>query len=621
MSPLAGVIVVSMGIMAAIGATVAAFGHARRKPALYLFALTCSGGVLYGAATVSLLDPDLPNWMVVGAAQLGYLSASLYIASNILFLSRYSGLALARWERVLGVWLPALVTLAVCVPGLCYETERVRHYEVLGTPHLSTIPTPFAYVTVCAVALALGTLLRMAFRLRRTFFQRASMIAALALLVVLGACDMLVTLALVELPYLASTGGVAVSLAMTAHLASQWGEETRQLDSLRRSLEQGIERRSEQLRDAHFRLAHKDRLEILGSIAAAVGHEVNNPLTYVITNLAILAEEELDEETHELVVESLEGARRIARIVRDLREVIDPPQRRRPVDIEAALQAAKRTLRHRTSSNHSISIRVPTAATVLADHTQLTQIFINLFGNALDSFDADATHGVEATVETTDSEVVVRVTNDGPPIDTSIRSDAFEPFHGSKPDGLGLGLSIVRDLVHGFDGHVRLDDDRSRTTFIVELPRCEPRPEVGDTLTPGQLRGLRILLIDDEPEVGAALARMMSPATVKRVLNGFAALEELERHAFDLVLCDVMMPELTGIDLHRTLKERGEIPDSFIFMTGGAPNAEVDADLRATGVPVLYKPFELAELLALIDAPDEVITPALATDRGAHDAG
>ncbi len=604
MSAFAAVIVLSMGVMLSTAVTVATFAYARRRPALYLFSGVCVAGAIYSLASLAQLRVAASTTSVVAAAQLGYVSACVYIALNLVFLSRYTKTPLAPWERWIGLGLPGVIGVLVCVPGLFFEVDRIRTFEVLGSPHLSTVPTTFAFVPVGGIGLALVALASVAYRLRRSFFQSVPMIASLILLAVFGILDMLVTLCVLELPYVGATAGVAVSLAMAAQLASEWGEEARQLVGLRRTLEQSVEEKSDALRDAQSRLARKDRLEFLGRIAASVGHEVNNPLTYVLGNLALLDEHDLDADARELLAQSREGATRIARIVRDLRSLShqEPPSRR-PVLLREPIDAAVRTLGHRLGAHASVDIEVPTDLRVLADDTQLTQIFVNLVANAIDAFEDDGPRGIDIKATTRGDTAIVRVSNDGAPIPDVIRDQLFEPFRSTKDEGLGLGLSIVHNLVTAFDGSIRLVPDAPRTTFVIELPRCDEAPAAPSPRDDvrSRLARLEILVVDDQTEVAKAIERMLRPARVTRALNGFAALEAIEEHRFDLVICDVMMPELTGLDVLARLRERGTSLPAFVFMTGGATTPQLELALERTDVPVLYKPFSRAEVLELVD--------------------
>ncbi len=389
---------------------------------------------------------------------------------------------------------------------------------------------------------------------------------------------------------------------MAAHLASEWGAEAHQLVGLRRSLERGLERRSEALQDAQSRLAHKDRLEVLGRVAASVGHEVNNPLTYVIANLEVLRASGMDSETQELVDESLDGAKRIARIVRELRAFADTSFVITSVSLKSTAETAARTLAHRLAPKHAIDIRIAANLHVAADETQLTQIFTNILANALDSFAKDEEHFVRVTATEDQGAVSVRIVNNGAPIPAEHHDQLFQPFASTKESGLGLGLSIVRDMVRAFGGDIALDDSEL-TTFVLQLRQRQP--ELAESSREGSsLEGLRILLVEDQPEVARALDRMLAPAEVTRALNGFAALEALSSERFDVVLCDVMMPELSGLDLHRRLRERGPLGFDFIFMTGGAPDAAVQTALDKTGAPLLYKPFEPQDIIAIVRPPD-----------------
>ena len=112
---------------------------------------------------------------------------------------------------------------------------------------------------------------------------------------------------------------------------------------------------------------------------------------------------------------------------------------------------------------------------------------------------------------------------------------------------------------------------------------------------------LRVLVVDDEPEIALMLARLLKPAEVHSALNGFAALERLAAESFDLVLCDVVMPGLSGLEVLEELRGRAA-PPRFVLMTGGATDEATRNALSASGVPGLYKPFGRRDVMKCVEA-------------------
>lgn len=603
------IIVLSIGAMAAMAITVAAFARARRRRELFVFSLACAVGAIYGAVILIHIRGVAPNLDITLATRCGYLSACGYISLKVEFLARHGRLRLGWPERVFGFGAPAVAAVLTLVPRAMFVPGAERNFSALGAVWRAPIPATGALVCMAMVASGLLVVVHLAYRLRHTFFSGVTIVTSLVLLLVAGSADMVTTLGVIDFPYLGQVAGVGVSLALAAQLASEWGDEATQLISLRRSLEQGLGSRSEELEEARSALAHQDRLTEVGRVAASVGHEINNPLTYVKANLELLQSELTDDdEQRELVSEALEGVDRIGYIVRDLRQLSRRGDAElAPVDLAQAMGAVVRTLRHRLTTNRRIEVDIPTGLYVQAEATGLTQIFINLVSNALDALaDDDEAHVISVGARIDGNRVEVSVADDGPGLPPEIRDRVFEPFASASKEGMGLGLTIVKNLVDAFGGSVEAAcRPEGGTQFTVRLARRVPS-RVGpssskEDLEDARLAGMRILVVDDQPEVGRAVRRFLKPAQVVSVMSGFAAVEVVEEEPVDLVICDVMMPGMSGLDVWEQLQSRPSGAPPFLFMTGGAPTHGLEESLAASGVPVLYKPFSREEVLRAFD--------------------
>jgi CheY-like chemotaxis protein len=196
----------------------------------------------------------------------------------------------------------------------------------------------------------------------------------------------------------------------------------------------------------------------------------------------------------------------------------------------------------------------------------------------------------------------------------------FDPFFTTKPAGLGvgLGLSICDRIVEAFGGTITVTSKLGfGSTFRVALPIALQAPEelAEEHPVPIQPRA-RILMIDDEPAVGRSIRLLLAPdhdvINVTRALDGLARIEAGEH--FDLILCDVMMPEMSGIELYEQLAARfPTLTQRIVFMTGGAFSAQARDALEELGAPRLEKPFSEAALrqaLALVNPPNGVVSSA-----------
>jgi len=138
--------------------------------------------------------------------------------------------------------------------------------------------------------------------------------------------------------------------------------------------------------------------------------------------------------------------------------------------------------------------------------------------------------------------------------------------------------------------------------FTVVLPQAELQRTDAMPAPPQKLatQRHRVVVVDDEPTVGRSIARMLAHHDVRIASSGKAALELIEDEPADLVLCDLMMPGMTGLDLHARLTAQG-YAGGFVFVSGGAFEAETDSAVAALGVPVILKPFRAGDLRARVD--------------------
>jgi PAS domain S-box-containing protein len=398
------------------------------------------------------------------------------------------------------------------------------------------------------------------------------------------------------------------------------------------------------LRASEARLLLADRMASLGTLAAGVAHEINNPLSYVIANIAFVAASlerlaaaegpidaaQLGEALHSgiaALAEARQGAERVHGIARDLKTFSRAEEERRgPVDvrrvIETALQMADNEIRHRARVVKDFE-EVPR---VEANESRLGQVFLNLIVNAAQAIPEGMASRNEIRILTRRGDagrVVVEVRDTGPGIPPEALGRIFDPFYTRKPvgEGTGLGLSICHGIVSALGGEILVESVVGKgTAFQVILP---PRvrqgaltPPIGLTTIargspdepssappPPPTRSGRILIVDDEPMVGRLVERALGREhQVTAVTSGRQALARIEAgERFDVILCDLMMPDMTGMDLHeRLLAVAEEQARRIVFLTGGAFTQRAREFLQKTARPLLEKPFDLAALEAVI---------------------
>jgi PAS domain S-box-containing protein len=388
---------------------------------------------------------------------------------------------------------------------------------------------------------------------------------------------------------------------------------------------------TEQVR-AQTQLMVSDRMASIGTLAAGVAHEINNPLAAVTANLdlALLEMDGLVErvagaadlsELEDEIRDARTAAEQVRNIVRDLKIFSRAEEDRRgPVDIhqvlDSSLRMAWNEIRHRARVVKDYG-QVPP---VLANESRLGQVFLNLIVNAAQAIPEGHANANEIRIRTRtrirnghlapDSEsVLIELADTGSGIPLSIQNKMFDPFFTTKPAGVGtgLGLAICHRIVTGLGGEISVVSEVGRgTCFRIVLPVAQVADEpvverAAPEITPRR-RG-RILVVDDENIVATAVRRLLESDHEVKVLT--SAQEALHRisggERFDVILCDLMMPVMTGVDLHSELARTApDQADCMVFLTGGAFTPRARAFLDEVPNPRLDKPFDLAVLRALV---------------------
>jgi PAS domain S-box-containing protein len=393
------------------------------------------------------------------------------------------------------------------------------------------------------------------------------------------------------------------------------------------------------------RLLQTDRLVSVGTLAAGVAHEINNPLAYLLTNIDVVRQRKLPEiartlerlaeqssdaavraeakslrakldDALEMLDVAREGADRVRSIVRDLKtfsradeDVAGPVDVRRV--LEASIQMAWNELRHRAR----LVKRYEDVPTVDGSESRLGQVFLNLLVNAAQALPVGhaGEHEIRvATSRDSDGRVVVSVTDTGPGIPPHLLRRLFDPFFTTKPVGVGtgLGLSICKGIVTSLGGHIDVESELGkRTTFRVVLPPSVRERSDAVALAPRvprEGRRGRVLVIDDDVAIGLSLrVALADEHDVIVTASGREALELLRQDdAFDVVLCDVMMPDMTGLEVHAALVTAGHaaVAERIVFVTGGAFAPRMSEILDQMANARLEKPFELDALRELLRA-------------------
>ncbi len=375
------------------------------------------------------------------------------------------------------------------------------------------------------------------------------------------------------------------------------------------------------LRAARAQLQMSDRLATMGTLAAGVAHEINNPLAFMVANLEFALEElaapKLDHaglvEIARALRSTLGGAERVRQIVRDLKafsrfeeEVVSR------VDINKLVDSAAGMVRNELRHHATLVKHYGALPPVAANEGRLLQVFLNLLQNAAQALPLGQVASNQVLVRTQrlgDGSVAVDVEDTGPGIAPEHLPRIFEAFFTTKPAGVGtgLGLSICHKIVTAAGGRIEVDSQPGQgARFRVILPAA-PALAVADeapTASRPSLRRLRVLVIDDEIEVGDAVVRILGREhDLEVVTSGAQALRLLGRQRYDVILCDLLMPQMTGMQLHeRIAAAHPELSSRLVFMTGGSIEPAIRQFLERVPNLRLDKPFDVRALRALLSA-------------------
>jgi PAS domain S-box-containing protein len=371
----------------------------------------------------------------------------------------------------------------------------------------------------------------------------------------------------------------------------------------------------------HARLAVSERLASIGLLAAGVAHEINNPLSYTLLNLGCIAHLTAastdDPALTRCIDDATEGVRRVQSIVRDLRtfsgalrDEVTTFDVANPVD--AALKLADHELRLRARV-----LREPAPPLMVrANEARLSQVFLNLLvnaGRALPEGDAERQE-IRVAVSERRGEVLVTVSDTGAGIAPENLLRLFDPFFTTRApgQGTGLGLSICHSIVDSLGGRIEVASTVGQgSSFTVILPAAaggsgpglapEPTSPPAPAAPPQERR--RLLVVDDELNVRAVLKSLLSTRyEVVLAATGREAQRCLsDGKPWEAVLCDLLMPEVTGMDLYEWMEaQKPELCPRVVFMTGGAFSDRARALLERLPGQWIEKPFEFATLTALI---------------------
>jgi signal transduction histidine kinase len=381
-----------------------------------------------------------------------------------------------------------------------------------------------------------------------------------------------------------------------------------------------------------------DRLTSLGTLAAGVAHEINNPLAALLASLELISRAldpakrgsgfsageppesaaGLANRIRNCVSDAREAGERISRIVRDLAIFLrSEDEGHDAVDVQQVLEAALRLASSEVRQHAQLVKDYRDVPRVRGSEARLGQVFVNLVVNAAQAIPNGQAkkHEIRIATRLQDQDrVAVEVSDTGCGISPEHLSRIFDPFFTTKPVGLGtgLGLAVSHRIIQSLGGEIEVDTEIGKgTTFKVLLPVAKslakgPRDALREVYSlPVCSRRARVLVVDDEVTIASAIRAMLSIAhDVTIETSGAPVLERIRGgERYDVILCDLMMPDVSGMDLYEALaQEAPQQARRMVFITGGAFTYRAQTFLDQVQNPRIDKPFTSRQLLDAIDS-------------------
>lgn len=581
------------------------------------FSLVCLMLCIYALNSVWFVAADSIGFDRAWRTQLGLFLAIAASGLLILFNRQQSGLDLTIYDKVT-IAVLVCFGIVVVIPGVAIDG-----YDIVNSVGIRYQIPRMTMVGNWAIVLALLCMLTVVYRYLRAAIRGEPgawiNTFGFSMFVLFAMEEALVAARVLNWPFLLDWGFATMVLMVAVDLSAKVARNSREIGELNNDLVRRVEKYSAELANTQEELFVAERQVAIEQLAGGIGHDINNPLGSIGGNLAYLrdriAGEEGLEEEEEAIDEAIEGVQRIHRIVSDLTlpshgdnsedEIVDP---RRAIELAIRLVAPE----YRANTVFSVSV----SSTMWAEisESKLTQVLLNLLTNAVHAVEAagDSVSPVEIRCSHQEAELRIEVSDKGGGVDEDLARRIFDPLFTTKTigKGTGLGLYVSRSIVESVGGSLALAQSSSEgTTMQVSLRAIEPdksavvlsNPRVGTTEL-AEVEGVRVYLIDDEAMVARAIQRMARKHHFVIESDSEMALEHLlEGHNYDLILCDLMMPRLTGMELYRRLiGARPELRERIVFITGGAVTSDAQAFVELPQITVLTKPLRMPTLLKTI---------------------
>jgi PAS domain S-box-containing protein len=370
-------------------------------------------------------------------------------------------------------------------------------------------------------------------------------------------------------------------------------------------------RSEEERKQLELRAQVASRLASVGEMAAGVAHEINNPLTGVVGYAQLLMDRKDIPLDIKADLEAInDGARRIAGIIQRLlafSRQTEPQQKL--VDINELVDSTLvlRAYHLRVNNIEVITRLYPDLLETVADPGQIQQVLLNLIVNA--ETEMKLAHGkgkLTITTRKTNNTIKIYVKDDGPGIKPEVMNRIFDPFFTTREvgQGTGLGLSLCYGIITEHKGKIYAENKTGKgAAFIVELPVVTegkpPKPAEPVVKKSKKAVKARILVVDDEQVVRDVINRVLTGEghKVETIDNAAEALKKIESQRYKLILVDIKMPGMNGVELYKRIQKINKsLARRVAFITGDVMGADTEKFLSETKVAYIEKPFNAEQL-------------------------
>jgi signal transduction histidine kinase len=399
-------------------------------------------------------------------------------------------------------------------------------------------------------------------------------------------------------------------------------EETGQLKSRQRLAEEALKESQQQLQQAQ-------KMEALGTLVAGVAHEINNPINLIMYNLPLIQKiwsdflpvlidqkekipdqkfggftyEFLEDNLSQLVADMDMAANRVAKIVSDLKNfskqsnVAEKSALQVNTAVKNALRLAQTTLR---KSGVQIELELAEDLPLIQGNLQsIEQIILNIIINAIQAIDHEkGIIRIRSGFHKKDGRILIAVSDNGCGISAAVADKLFLPFVTDKQaeGGTGLGLSVTYGLVQAHGGDIYFETRKGRgTTFTISMPTLLKRETA------------KILIVDDDRTIREMLIEALTldqrkSYLIEEATNGIEASIKLGTYRPDLLILDLFMPEMDGLEVCRIIRNEPELSDMKVIISTGYPDhAKLDEMSRLGFTNVIFKPFNLPEFVEKVE--------------------